>query len=122
MLVGSSRSCELYNLALVCYFSFALYVRSVLFLEPGLRCLSWSDLSSIAFDPNYALFKNTEGNQMYPNPVSKFVHGSDDIVLFEFLGRILGKAIYESSKKSISLRIPRFVRPSHTLFDRDLFL
>ena len=33
---------------------------------------------------------------MYPNPSSKFVHGSEHIVLFEFLGRILGKALYES--------------------------
>ena len=60
--------------------------------------LSWSDLSNIAFDPNYALFKNTEGNLMYPNPSSKFVHGSEHILLFEFLGRILGKALYEGSE------------------------
>jgi hypothetical protein len=60
---------------------------------------------------------------MYPNPVSKFVHGSDDIVLFEFLGRILGKALYEGSKSSKSLRLYlRFVRPSHTLIDRDHYL
>ena len=57
---------------------------------------SWSDLSNIAFDVNYALFKNTDGNLMYPNPSSKFVHGTDHVVLFEFLGRILGKALYEN--------------------------
>lgn len=33
---------------------------------------------------------------MYPNPSSKFVHGTDHVVLFEFLGRILGKALYEN--------------------------
>ena len=60
--------------------------------------LSWSDLSNIAFDPNYALFKNTVGNLMYPNPSSKFIHGSEHIVLFEFLRRILGKALYEGSE------------------------
>lgn len=32
---------------------------------------------------------------MYPNPSSKLAHGSAHIVLFEFLGRILGKALYE---------------------------
>jgi ubiquitin-protein ligase E3 C len=32
---------------------------------------------------------------MYPNPSAKQAHGDDHIVLFEFLGRILGKALYE---------------------------
>lgn len=57
----------------------------------------WTDLSAIAFDPNYALFKVAEGagNCLYPNPSSGAAHGSDHIILFEFLGRILGKALYE---------------------------
>ena len=32
---------------------------------------------------------------MYPNPTSEMVHGSEHLRLFEFLGRILGKALYE---------------------------
>jgi hypothetical protein len=32
---------------------------------------------------------------MYPNPSSAAAHGSDHITLFEFLGRILGKALFE---------------------------
>jgi hypothetical protein len=32
---------------------------------------------------------------MYPSPASGAAHGSDHIVLFEFLGRVLGKALYE---------------------------
>ena len=57
----------------------------------------WADLSNLAFDPNFALFKATEGsgNCLYPNPSSRAAHGSDHIVLYEFLGRILGKALYE---------------------------
>ncbi|KAL9181070.1 hypothetical protein ACHAXT_009875 [Thalassiosira profunda] len=55
----------------------------------------WTDLSNLAFDPNYALFKTTQESLMYPNPSSKMAHGSDSIVLFEFLGRIMGKALYE---------------------------
>jgi ubiquitin-protein ligase E3 C len=57
----------------------------------------WTDLCAIAFDPNYALFRVTDGagNCMYPNPSSGAAHGSDHIVLFAFLGRILGKALYE---------------------------
>ncbi|KAL3945620.1 MAG: hypothetical protein SGBAC_000276 [Bacillariaceae sp.] len=55
----------------------------------------WTDLSTIAFDPGYSLFRMTEDNCMYPSPLSKAAHGLDHIVLFEFLGRILGKALYE---------------------------
>lgn len=35
------------------------------------------------------------GNCLYPNPSSGAAHGSDHIILFEFLGRILGKALFE---------------------------
>jgi len=57
----------------------------------------WTDLCAIAFDPNYALFRVTEGagNCMYPNPASGAAHGALHVTLFEFLGRILGKALYE---------------------------
>jgi ubiquitin-protein ligase E3 C len=59
----------------------------------------WTDLCAIAFDPNYALFRVTEGdagNCLYPNPSSAAAHGAaEHLVLFEFLGRILGKAMYE---------------------------
>lgn len=43
------------------------------------------------------MFRTTEGagHCLYPNPSSGAAHGSDNIVLFEFLGRILGKALYE---------------------------
>jgi ubiquitin-protein ligase E3 C len=33
---------------------------------------------------------------MYPNPSSGSAHGGDHITLFEFLGRILGKSLYEN--------------------------
>ena len=57
----------------------------------------WTDLSAVAFNPNYALFRVTEGgtNCMYPNPSSGVAHGAYHRTLFEFLGRILGKALYE---------------------------
>ncbi|KAL7447786.1 hypothetical protein ACHAWC_000107, partial [Mediolabrus comicus] len=55
----------------------------------------WTDLSALAFDLNFALFKVTEDGLMYPNPSSKMAHGDMSIKLFEFLGRILGKALYE---------------------------
>ncbi|GKY96085.1 hypothetical protein MPSEU_000568600 [Mayamaea pseudoterrestris] len=56
----------------------------------------WTDLCAIAFDLNFALFTATEGSGcVYPNPSSGAAHGSDHIQLFEFVGRILGKALYE---------------------------
>ena len=76
----------------------------------------WTDLSNIAFDPNYALFKTTEGALMYPNPSSKMAHGSDHIVLFEFLGRILGKALYEgiTIQPQFAHLFLSFLRGDHT--------
>ena len=58
----------------------------------------WTDLCAIAFNPNYALFELTEasaGSCMYPNPSSRAAHGIEHTDLFAFLGRILGKALYE---------------------------
>jgi ubiquitin-protein ligase E3 C len=60
----------------------------------------WTDLCSIAFDPNYALFRVTEsssgvGNCLYPNPSSGAAHGDTHTMLYAFLGRILGKALFE---------------------------
>lgn len=57
----------------------------------------WTDLSALAFDPNFGLFRITEGgdNCLYPNPASLKAHGDDHLMLFGFLGRILGKALYE---------------------------
>jgi len=58
----------------------------------------WTDLSALSFNPNYALFCVTEDsadNCLYPSPSARSAHGSDSVVMFEFLGRILGKALYE---------------------------
>ena len=51
----------------------------------------WTDLCAIAFDPNYALFAVTEGagNCLFPSPLSQSAHGTDHLMLFAFLGRIL---------------------------------
>eukprot|EP00539_Tryblionella_compressa_P016401 CAMPEP_0178856842 /NCGR_PEP_ID=MMETSP0746-20121128/24153_1 /TAXON_ID=913974 /ORGANISM="Nitzschia punctata, Strain CCMP561" /LENGTH=344 /DNA_ID=CAMNT_0020523065 /DNA_START=45 /DNA_END=1078 /DNA_ORIENTATION=+ len=65
----------------------------------------WTDLSAIAFDLNFALFCINDNNCMYPNPSSGAAHGSDHIVLFEFLGRILGKSLYEN----ITIQPPDFL-------------
>lgn len=59
----------------------------------------WLDLSNLAFDLEYGLFLSTTGDQLlYPNPFSAsghFARESDHLTLFQFVGRILGKALYE---------------------------
>jgi hypothetical protein len=52
-------------------------------------------ISREIFNPNYALFKTVLGGRTYvPNPSSD-VH-SDHLQYFRFVGRVIGKAIYEN--------------------------
>ncbi|KAI9140838.1 hypothetical protein BKA69DRAFT_1125395 [Paraphysoderma sedebokerense] len=53
------------------------------------------------FNVNYGLFKSTKDNLMYPNP-SSFAKSELQLKYFEFLGRIIGKAIYDN----ILLEVP----------------
>ncbi|KAI8353460.1 hypothetical protein B0O80DRAFT_386867 [Mortierella sp. GBAus27b] len=47
-----------------------------------------------SFDINYGLFKNTSDQLLYPNP-HRFAQEPTQLQHYEFLGRILGKALYE---------------------------
>jgi len=47
-----------------------------------------------AFDPQYGFFKATSDHFLYPNPAAGMLH-PNAAAMFEYLGRILGKAIYE---------------------------
>jgi hypothetical protein len=82
---------------IVRYYSDA--VAEVGFDAGGLFKEFWVDLCAIAFDPNFGLFRTTDGSSdpvMYPNASSKVIHGLDNALeLFSFLGRLLGKALYE---------------------------
>ncbi|RHY70701.1 hypothetical protein DYB30_013128, partial [Aphanomyces astaci] len=56
----------------------------------------WTELSQLAFDPHYGLFQCSDVDHLlFPNPSSSLIH-SNDVLLFEFLGRILGKALFEN--------------------------
>lgn len=46
------------------------------------------------FDPSLNLFKTTADNRLYPSPIS-YINDSNHLHLFEFVGRMLGKAVYE---------------------------
>lgn len=48
------------------------------------------------FDPSLNLFKVTSENRLYPSPTSSMQ--DNHLQLFEFVGRMLGKAVYEVSK------------------------
>jgi ubiquitin-protein ligase E3 C len=55
----------------------------------------WTELSSKAFDPNFGLFKVTGDQMIYPSPSARMVHGPDNMKLFEFVGKVVGKALFE---------------------------
>lgn len=48
------------------------------------------------FDPQRGLFKATSNNCLYPNPDARHVE-PHALAYFEFLGRMVGKALYEVS-------------------------
>ncbi|KAI9356085.1 hypothetical protein BD770DRAFT_390413 [Pilaira anomala] len=47
-----------------------------------------------AFEPNFGLFSSTKLNSFYPSAISS-VHGRNYIQIFEFIGKVIGKALYE---------------------------
>ncbi len=56
----------------------------------------WTELAGVIFNPGYGLFRVTPTRQLYPNPQAAVAVGvSDDTPLFRFVGRVLGKAVYE---------------------------
>lgn len=57
----------------------------------------FTDLSSKIFDPNYGLFSMTSDNLLYPNPSAVAIYRGNELdETYYFVGRVLGKAIYEN--------------------------
>ncbi|XP_026687941.1 ubiquitin-protein ligase E3C-like, partial [Diaphorina citri] len=54
-----------------------------------------SELLKTAFDPKLGFFKLTEDNLLYPNPSVGLIY-SDSLKHYYFIGRMLGKALYEN--------------------------
>jgi hypothetical protein len=63
-------------------------------------------------DPAYGLFIPTTSQQLVPNPGSKEAHVQNHLKLYEFVGRIIGKAMYEVSR-SVSLLVAYFLFSSN---------
>jgi len=62
----------------------------------------WTGVAGVGFDPSYGLFRATDQSELFPNPSSALAVGDDDAI-FQFLGRVLGKALLEGVTVS-----PRF--------------
>lgn len=57
----------------------------------------WTDLSSRVFDSSYGLFATTTSNLLFPSPVSAALYDLYELEnIFEFLGKVLGKALFEN--------------------------
>jgi len=52
------------------------------------------ELITLVFGVEYGLFKDTDLKELYPNPMSRELQ-PNHLELFEFLGRMFGKAIYD---------------------------
>lgn len=60
-----------------------------------------TEFCALVFEPSFGLFTANRGGFLYPNPCSQMLHSSslssyDHTVLFEHIGKLLGKAVYES--------------------------
>lgn len=53
-----------------------------------------TSLGRQAFNVNFGLFQNTKDNLLFPNPL-KYATSNQQLQFFEFMGRILGKALCE---------------------------
>eukprot|EP00602_Paraphysomonas_sp_CaronLab_P006417 CAMPEP_0185031244 /NCGR_PEP_ID=MMETSP1103-20130426/18610_1 /TAXON_ID=36769 /ORGANISM="Paraphysomonas bandaiensis, Strain Caron Lab Isolate" /LENGTH=1024 /DNA_ID=CAMNT_0027566705 /DNA_START=286 /DNA_END=3360 /DNA_ORIENTATION=- len=57
----------------------------------------WTDLSARVFDPSFGLFAMTSDQLLYPNPNAIALYDESELdSTYEFLGRILGKALFEN--------------------------
>ncbi|CAF3697204.1 unnamed protein product [Adineta steineri] len=84
------------------------------------------DVTRQAFDPAFNLFKVTENRTLYPSPISD--RTENYLYLFNFIGKILGKAVYEQIVLDIELA-PFFLRHlisrknlNYSCFDDLMFL
>jgi ubiquitin-protein ligase E3 C len=56
-----------------------------------------TDLSATIFDPSYGLFSQTQDGLLYPNPSAGAIYQNTELEdMFLFIGRVLGKAIFEN--------------------------
>lgn len=54
------------------------------------------------FDPSLNLFRSTKDQRLYPSPTSYLT--DNHLHLFEFAGKLLGKAVYEVNVEMIPVK------------------
>jgi len=55
------------------------------------------ELSKIIFNPSYGMFKVSDNEQtLYPNPESDSYLGAEHLVIFHFVGLVVGRAIFDN--------------------------
>lgn len=55
-----------------------------------------TELIKIVFNPNYGLLVPTLiEKELYPNAQAELLFGNENIKIFRFLGKVLGKAIFD---------------------------
>ena len=55
----------------------------------------WTELSAVAFNPNYGLLKQTvKGEYLYPNPASRMIHGDVHLSYVRFFEFIYSRTHY----------------------------
>ncbi|XP_060731491.1 ubiquitin-protein ligase E3C-like [Tachysurus vachellii] len=59
-------------------------------------CGFFSDLLKSGFNPNQGFFRTTDEGLLYPSPTAEMLIGESFTRHYYFLGRILGKALYEN--------------------------
>uniref|UniRef100_A0A8R1I1T2 HECT-type E3 ubiquitin transferase n=1 Tax=Caenorhabditis japonica TaxID=281687 RepID=A0A8R1I1T2_CAEJA len=60
-----------------------------------------SELLKTAFDVDKGFFTSTESRLLYPNPMARHLLGAEDLQHFQFIGRMLGKLIYERQLQEV---------------------
>lgn len=72
------------------------------------------------FDPSLNLFKATSENRLYPSPTS-FMQ-DNHLQLFEFVGRMLGKAVYEVIFSQLYVFLIDALQVLFSLYNISIFL
>ncbi|CAL2031687.1 unnamed protein product [Caenorhabditis brenneri] len=60
-----------------------------------------AELLNTAFNVDRGFFTETEGKLLYPNPTAPFILGADCLTHFQFIGRMIGKLIYERQLQEV---------------------